>query len=45
MNKYIYKVNDDAFLLSKFGQQPNVARNRKMNLIFNLLPWKNGYLR
>ena len=36
MNKYTYKVNDDAFLVSRFGQQPNVARNRKMKLIFNL---------
>ena len=34
MNTDNYKVHDDAFLAWKFGQQPNVARNSKMNWTF-----------
>lgn len=44
MNEDNNKANDDVFL----GQRPKVERNSvicKLNLIFKLLPWKNGYLK
>ena len=44
MNKDDYTVNNDAFLVWKFGQQPNVAKLQN-EFDFKLLPSKNGYLK